>query len=177
VAKYLKDLNVDCEKIFSGPTPRALQTSEILQKRLNVPIERIHSLTEFYLGILEDRSRREGLVLSPDEYEAWEKNLLDFNPPLGESALEAAERFYETVELISQNCQCRDVIIVSHGIVIKLFLATVLKKSLEIGEKKIDVPWTTHGTISVFTYNNQQFKFREVIENKFPDSKEVADFG
>ena len=176
-ALTLEGKNLNASKLFSSPTRRALQHAEILQKRLNLAIEQLHSLTEINLGILEDRSRKEGLILVPDEVNDWETNLRNFEPPLGESAVEASERFYEIVELIAQHYQRPDIVILSHGVVIKLFLARVLKASIETGETKIKVPWTTHGSITVVKYDGQAFKFMEVIENRYPDSEQVAKFG
>lgn len=176
-AKFLRNKNIDAVKIFSSPTPRALQHAEILQKRLGLPIEKIHSLTEINLGILEDRTRAEGLRLVPEEIKDWEKNLKEFEPPLGESALEAAERFYEIIEFIVKNYQKPDIVIVSHGVVIKLLLARILRASIETGETAIKVPLTTHGTITQIKYDNQVFRFTKVVPNKYPDSQRIADFG
>ncbi len=176
-AKYLSEQNVDASKIFSSPTERALGHAEIIQKRLNIPIEKIHSLTEMNLGILEDRTQSEGFVLAPNEYYNWKNNLRKFEPPLGESAVEASERFYEIVEFISINYTKNDIIIIAHGVVIKLFLARILKASIERGETEIKVPETTHGTITQVNFDGQAFKFIKVIPNKFPDSRRVATFG
>lgn len=176
-ARILKEVGINASRIYSGPTPRALQHAEILQKHLGLSIEKLNSLTEINLGILEDRTRKEGLRLAPEEIEDWNKNLKEFNPPLGESALEAQERFTEIVELLCKNDSRPDLLIVSHGVVIKLFLTKILGASLETGETKIKVPWTTHGTITVVKFNGKDFKFKRVIENKFPDSKRIAEFG
>lgn len=176
-AEFLRNKNIDAVKIFSSPTPRALQHAEILQKRLGLPIERIHSLTEINLGILEDRTRAEGLRLVPEEIKDWEENLKKFEPPLGESALEAAERFYEIVDLITKNYQKPDIVIVSHGVVIKLLLARILRTSIETGEFDIKVPSTTHGSITQIKFNGQTFNFTKVVPNKYPDSKRIAEFG
>jgi broad specificity phosphatase PhoE len=176
-ARFLKEKGVDAAKIFSSSTPRALEHAEILQKRLGLPIDKINSLSEIDLGILEDRSRKEGLKLVPEEVSDWGNNLKKFNPPLGESALEASERFYEIVELIAKNYSKPDIIIVTHGVVLKLFLARIAKESIETGETKIQVPWTNHGSITIVKYDSQSFKLAEVVENKFPDSDKVASFG
>lgn len=173
----LRDLNLSASKIFSSPTTRALEHAEILQKQFDLPIDKIHSLTEINLGILEDRTRSQGLKLVPEEVHDWNTNLKEFEPPLGESAIEAAERFYEILEFISQNYQKEDLIVISHGVVIKLFLARILKASIETAETKIKVPWTTHGTITVVKFDGQGFKLIKVIENKYPVSKQVAEFG
>jgi broad specificity phosphatase PhoE len=176
-ARILEQSDINASKIFSSPTPRALEHAEIIQKQLDLPIDKIHSLTEINLGILEDRTREQGLKLVPEEIHDWNTKLTEFEPPLGESAVEAAERFYEIVELIAKNYQKPDLIIVSHGVVIKLFLARIFKESIETAETKINVPWTKHGTITVAKFDGQGFKFIKVIENKYPDSKQVAEFG
>jgi len=176
-ADTLKKRAVDASKIYSSPTPRALMHAEIIQHDLNFPIEKIHSITEMNLGVLEDKSRSQGIHLLPQEVKDWKENLKKFDPPLGETALESYERFSETVKLLAVNNPKRDVIFITHGIVIKLFLAKVLRESIETGEIKINVPWTRHGSISIFKFDGQGFKFIKVIENKYPDSKEVANFG
>lgn len=176
-ARVLREKAVDASRIFSSPTRRALEHAEIIHKRLGYPIEKVNSISEINLGILEDRTREQGLRLVPQEVEDWNNNLRNFDPPLGETALEASERFFETIKLLSINDSKPDLIIVSHGVVIKLFLASVLKASLETGETKIQVPQTKHGSISVFNFDGQNFTFKNIIENKYLDSKEVANFG
>lgn len=182
-AQFLKEKNVDASKIYASPTPRALMHAEILQKRLQVPIEKIHSLSEIDLGILEDRAREEGIKLIPDEIKDWQNNLKEFVPPLGESALEALERFCEIVGFLAMNYGKSDIIIVSHGVVIKMFLAKLLKKSLATGETKINVPMTRHGSITVVKYDPSEkkhcegFRFVEIVENIYPDSERIAAFG
>lgn len=176
-ARTLEQLKINASKIFSSPTPRALEHAEILQKRLNLPIDQIHSLTEINLGILEDRTREQGIKLVPEEVEDWQTNLKNFAPPLGESAIEASERFYEVVEFIAKNYQKPDMIIVTHGVVLKLFLSKTMKADIETSEKKIQVPWTTHGSITVVKFDGQGFKFIKIIDNNYPDSKQVAEFG
>ena len=175
--RYLKEQHINASKIYASPTERALGHAEILQKHLNLPIEKINSLTEINLGILEDRSRAEGLELTPEMIHNWKTDLEKFAPALGESALEASERFYETLELIGKNYADKDIIIISHGVVIKLFLARILNASIKTGELHIKVPETTHGSITEVKFDGKNFKFLKITENKFPDSKEVADFG
>jgi len=176
-ADTLKERAVDASKIYSSPTPRALMHAEILQHDMNLPIEKIHSITEMNLGILEDKSRSQGIHLLPQEVEDWKENLKNFDPALGETALEASERFFETVKLLAVNNPKPDLILVSHGIVIKLFLAKILRASIETGETRINVPWTRHGSITVCNFDGQGFIFIKVIENKYPDSREVTNFG
>lgn len=173
----LLKLKVRADKIFASPTNRALEHAEILQRHLHLPIEKINSLTEINLGILEDRTGREGIKLVPDEVHNWETNLKTFHPPLGESALETSERFFEIVEFLVKHSSAKDFIIISHGVVLKLFLARILKASLEVGETEIKVPWTKHGSIIIVEYENSHFKFIRVVENKYSDSEAIAAYG
>lgn len=166
-SKTLKDLHLNTRKIFSSPTPRALEHSEILQRHLNLPIEKINSLSEINLGILEDRSQKEGLEISSTQISNWQKHIAKFEAPLGESALEALERFYEIIEFISEtNSEDEDILIVTHCVVIRLFLAKIMKASLQKGEKDLDVPKVDHGTITVVNKTHHSFKFKKVIQNK-----------
>lgn len=179
VVTTLKEMQVDTSCIFSSPTPRALETAEIIQRHFDSPlsIEKFHSLSEINLGILEDRTREQGLLLVPEEIDDWQNNLRDFAPPLGESAIEASERFYESVELISKSYPQKDIVVVTHGVVIKLFLARVLKKAIDTGETEIEVPHTTHGSITIFSFDGAYFKYNRIIENNYPDSAEIAAYG
>jgi broad specificity phosphatase PhoE len=106
VIDSLKKLNVYTQCVYSSPTTRALESAEIIQRHYGMPIsiKKLNSLSEINLGILEDKTRDEGVELVPEEINDWMTNLQKFSPPLGESALEALERFSETVELIARNC-------------------------------------------------------------------------
>lgn len=175
----LKALNVYTQCVYSSPTTRALESAEIIQRHFGLPIsiKKLNSLSEINLGILEDKTRNEGQELLPQEIEDWETNIKKFNPPLGESAVEALERFSEIVELIAKNCTEQNIVIVTHGVVLKLLLAQILQKSIETGEPHIDVPLTRHGSITVLAYDDQGFRFKKVIENRYPDSELVTSMG
>lgn len=103
------------EIIVSSPFARARQTSEIIARELELPIEIVHDLHERDLGCLKGQSYdalRELVRTDPgyDPTNGWA-----WRPAGGESYHDVQRRVIVAVEHLRQRYAGREIVVVSHG--------------------------------------------------------------
>jgi broad specificity phosphatase PhoE len=103
------------EVVVSSPFRRALQTSEIIAARLNLPVEVVHDLHERDLGCLKGHSYDDlrELVSKDSAYDparGW-----SWKPEGGESYEDVRERVVGAVNELLRRYPQNEVVIVSHG--------------------------------------------------------------
>jgi len=104
----LKDIKIDF--IFSSPLKRALETAEIINESLHIPLIIEPALIERDLG------KYEGLTRSEIEKMGINIHLeLDNKIPTVESALEIEERIYNLLDKLKREYEDKTILIVSHG--------------------------------------------------------------
>lgn len=102
------------ELIWSSPLRRAMQTAEIIARRLNVPIVTDPRLKELDAGVFQGQLRRDLEALFPEEYARWLAGDLDFVIPQGESRRQLMARGTAVFREIAAGPQ-RHVVVVTHG--------------------------------------------------------------
>lgn len=102
------------ELIWSSPLRRAMQTAEIIARRLNVPIATDPRLKELDAGVFQGRLRRELETLFPEDYARWLSGDLDFVIPNGESRRQLMARGAAVLRDIAAGPQ-QHVAVVAHG--------------------------------------------------------------
>ncbi len=102
------------ELIWSSPLRRAMQTAEIIARRLNVPIVTDPRLKELDAGVFQGQLRRDLEALFPEEYARWLAGDLDFVIPEGESRRQLMARGTAVFREIAAGPQ-RHVVVVTHG--------------------------------------------------------------
>jgi Fructose-2,6-bisphosphatase len=120
--KRIKDVKIDV--IYSSSSKRAMKTAEIVRGDKDIPIISKDGLREMGFG------EWEGLIWedieNSDEYSEELYNLynepLKYKPFGGESLLEFSKRTMEAVsEIIEESCG-KDILILTHGMTLKLVL-------------------------------------------------------
>ncbi|MDD7796296.1 histidine phosphatase family protein [Clostridium sp. 'White wine YQ'] len=120
--KRIKDVNIDV--IYSSSSKRAMKTSEIIRGDKNIPIIPKDGLREMGFG------EWEGLIWEDieksDEYSEELYNLynepLKYKPFGGESIVEFSKRTIETIKEIISKSDGKDILILTHGMTLKLVL-------------------------------------------------------
>jgi len=102
------------ELVWSSPLRRALQTAQIIARRLNVPIVTDPRLKELDAGVFQGRLRRDLETLFPEEYARWLAGDLDFVIPQGESRRQLMTRGAAVLRDIAAGPQ-QHVVVVAHG--------------------------------------------------------------
>lgn len=104
--------------IYTSPQKRAVETSDILAKRLKVEYEKSDGLREYDCGIAEGRSDEAAWGLWQEEYDAWVLNRdFDYHLEGGETFQEVRQRFSTFIDqLINTHADTHaEVVCVSHG--------------------------------------------------------------
>ena len=124
---------LSCEKIFVRPLRRAYKTAEILNKNLNLPIEKVFELHETnhygYLTGLEKNLAKElfAYLLEKPEYQ----NASYYNRkcmPGGETANELDKRVKKVIKkILKQSKDFKTIAIITHGGVLRSIFQVVLK--------------------------------------------------
>lgn len=129
-------LNV--EKIFVSPLKRAYKTADILNKKTNVPVEKVFDLHETnhygYLTGLEKNLAKElfAYLLEKPEYQ----NASYYNRkcmPGGETADELDKRAKNVMKFIlKESKSLNNIAIITHGGVLRSIFQTVLKEKRKL---------------------------------------------
>ncbi|MGL5152817.1 MAG: histidine phosphatase family protein [Clostridium sp.] len=118
----LEDINVDV--IYTSPIGRANDTANILKGNKNIEVVTHDGLKEFNFGIWEGMTTVE--LENHEEYKDEFYNLFnnpkEYKPFGGETLKEVKLRAYSAIDEIVRNNEGKDVLIVTHGMTIKLLM-------------------------------------------------------
>ncbi len=114
-------LKEEFDIVFSSPLKRALETSEIIKKQLNIPIITDKRLTERDFGSLSGKSWDEIENSSP--WTTRENDLAqkyDYSSFGGETAKDVEKRLIDFLEYLKKEYSDKKILIVAHGGIAKL---------------------------------------------------------
>lgn len=112
-------------RIVTSPLQRARQTADILNYRLNLPLQVIPAFRERDVGLFEGLTQAEAQARYP---EVWQRNVTrqwDSGPPGGESIAEVVTRVHEGLIALINQSAAEDTLLVGHGFVAKTIRALV----------------------------------------------------
>lgn len=119
---------VPLDAVYTSTLDRAIETADaVLAGRDDVPVFRLAGLDEMSWGVYEGEPSSERLQRMLDGlYAQWEAG--DFSRPIegGESILDVQARGVEAVEAIVARHPGQTVLVVSHGRLLRVVLASVL---------------------------------------------------
>jgi alpha-ribazole phosphatase len=152
-------------KLYTSPLKRCTLLSDELENTLKVVKHIDHRLSETNFGIFEGKTYEDLLNEYPDLVKQWNENLIHFQIPNGESLVKCAERVNRFCdEVIVKN---EDIVIVSHGGIIKLILLKLLSLDLDHFWKF----YTNNGCIIELEYNNGFGFIKNLIQLNKGDGK------
>lgn len=130
-AQWLRERlkSVEFNAIYSSASGRALDTAKIIRGDRKMPIVTEEALMEISLGAWEGREIQ-GIQDDGDKnyHYFWHEPHL-YKPIVGETFEEVITRSYKVLEKIKKS-HTGNVLVVSHGIVLKSILAAIAKKPL-----------------------------------------------
>lgn len=124
----LKD--VDFTAIYSSCSNRALETAKIVRGHRQMTIETREELMEIGLGSWEGRAIQSIEKDDPDNYHDFWHAPENYRSDEGESFQDLIDRTIKVLEEIKHR-HTGNVLVVSHGIVLKSILCAIEKKSLK----------------------------------------------
>jgi broad specificity phosphatase PhoE len=167
LANYFSQLKVD--SIFSSPINRAVQTTDILAKALNLSTYFKHSgLVEKKEGEWEGNTYWQLRMDEPKQWEKWSRNPITFAPPAGESVKDFVARVGRALDDIRQNYDKAgsNLLLSTHEGVIRSIIIHALNIPIE-NFFRLEVPtasvtcleWSkSHATLKFFSTKTSGFQ-------------------
>jgi alpha-ribazole phosphatase len=112
--------------IYSSPLRRAAQTADQIAAAYRIPVVREPDLREMSLGKWEGKTVAEIQATYPGRYEQWLEDPLAFPAPGGEDLRSFERRVVGALERMREAHPRDDLVVVSHGGVIKTLLCFAL---------------------------------------------------
>lgn len=154
--KTAKVLNgIEFDSIYVSERRRTIETAKIVlgdaAKTKNDRIKKDLRINEINFGVFEGKNYENIKTDYPEEYRLWEKDWKNFCPPQGESYIDFYSRVKSFMEEVLES-QSENVLIVTHGGVIRTIYCFIL-------EGNLDLYWkfsSRNGDMSIirFEYNN-----------------------
>jgi len=165
--KIMKDTgnklkNIIFSRVYTSELARAVKSAEIiLNKNINykndrIEIKKMSELNEVYFGLWQGLSHEEIFEKYSEEAENYFHNVKRYNAEniKAEKLKDALDRFLRGIEKILKNHKSGNILIVTHGTVLEMFINYVENKDLlEINERKL----VNNGDYKIFNYKNGKF--------------------
>ena len=118
-----------------SPLIRAKQTAEMINKALNIPISFYEDLREMYFGDWQGEMKVE-------HWDKFRRNFYEFGepPPGGESKNEIIKRIQKCVLQICNDIDVHPVLIVSHGMIVRLLIGAWFTNNSEKEIRALRMP-------------------------------------
>lgn len=123
-------LHYTFDRIISSSSKRAVQTAEILAKKLKLSVSQVDELQEINLGPWEGRLKIEIEREYPEDFNAFWQEPDRFALPGAETFGELQQRGIEAINRIVAEHQNSEILIVSHGAMIKSLLCRYAGRQL-----------------------------------------------
>lgn len=141
--------------IYSSDLKRAFKTADAVASRLGLCVQTDRRLREISCGDLEDKTWDEVKSEYPEIYEKWNVSPHKVDIPSGENICVFQKRVSDCILDIAGNNAGSNVLVATHGTVIKVLVCFFTKVSMENFEK---VPWVDNTSITVFSVD-ENFNF------------------
>lgn len=153
LGKRLEHTNID--KVYSSSSKRALDTAKLITGDKNIPIIKVREITEMNLGIWEGLKFDEIEDMYSDQYNKfWNTpHLLKYFP--GETFECFNERVVKAIDYIAKENDGKDILVVTHGIVLKFIMAYFKNIPLK---NVFDAPIIQSTSLSVVEANNNVYE-------------------
>ncbi|HJX69750.1 MAG TPA: histidine phosphatase family protein [Dehalococcoidia bacterium] len=117
---------------YSSPLKRAYQTAGIIAAPHSLSVSPLEGLGEIRIGDWEGKSGAEIEVKFPHIWQVWRRDPSAVQMPGGENMAQVRERAIASFENILETNQGRQVLVVTHEVIVKLLVAHCLNVSTSI---------------------------------------------
>ena len=159
-AKLLCDYmfkNVKVDKIYSSPLCRAINTIKPLADALCLPIEKEKAFIELAVGVWDGMLFDSLAELYPKKFAGWVNREEGSIPEGGEEWSELYARATKRIEEIVKEDDGKNVVICSHGGVLKALSSYFLGKK---SDRMNDLDWASNASITEVWYDNGEYSIK-----------------
>ena len=118
--------------VYSSPLKRAFRTAEIVALLHSLSVQRLDELGEIRLGAWEGMFAEEIAAKFSSLWRAWKTDPSAVQTPGGESLAQVQQRAVAALESITQINQDKQVLMVTHDVIVRLLVAYCLNVSPSI---------------------------------------------
>ena len=130
VRQLLRD--IEFKAVFASPLLRTRETAEILCQERSNPIQFVDDLKEMGLGVWETHMWEDIPNTWPDEHAQFKQQPELFSLSGAETVKQVSERGKAAVEHIRSQVPSGDVLVVSHGVLIKSIILNFASQPLSV---------------------------------------------
>ncbi len=130
VRQLLRD--IEFKAVFASPLLRTRETAEILCQERSNPIQFVDNLKEMGLGVWETHMWEDIPNTWPDEHAQFKQQPELFSLSGAETVKQVSERGKAAVEHIRSQVPSGDVLVVSHGVLIKSIILNFASQPLSV---------------------------------------------
>ncbi len=123
--------NIELDMIYCSPLERAYLTAQVIADAKHLDCKPDNRLVEMDFGKWEGLTRAEIQENYPDEFKTWLEMPHLAEMPEGETPRAAQKRMIEFINSKIMNSSKNTILVVSHGIVIRLLLLDILCMNLK----------------------------------------------
>ncbi|AHM56600.1 phosphoglycerate mutase [Peptoclostridium acidaminophilum DSM 3953] len=170
-AQWLRDYmkNKPIDRVYSSPLPRAYTTAQIVTEGMDIEIERRDGLKEMNFGVWEGMSESDIKESSAEQlHNFWNRPHM-FEPVGGESYEEASKRITEEFEDIVKSSSGSNLLMVVHGVVLKLILLHAENGCME---DLWQPPFVHPASLSILEYDERQDSYRVIKKSDISHYKD-----
>ena len=141
--------------VYTGPLRRTIATAQIIADAAGVPdIRMLHGLINLDYGAWEGMTSDEAAMFDPVAFDLYRTSPLECVCPHGERLNQAQERMLEAIRLIGGRHAGESVVAISHAVMIRLVMSSILNLSGEhwrvpLGRGSITEVVVDSGNISI----------------------------
>lgn len=147
--------NIEFKRVYCSPLDRTRKTAELILGNRDVEIIYEDDLREIHLGELEGLTQEEIVEIYPDFQSHFWQNPHEYKAQSGEDFYNVRERVEKALErIISENPE-GNVLIVTHGVVLKTFHSYF--KNLPMA-RLWDPPFIYDTSLTIIEVENNKFK-------------------
>ena len=118
--------------VYTGPLRRTVATAQIIADAAGVPdIRMLHGLINLDYGAWEGMTSDEAAMFDPVAFDLYRTSPLECVCPHGERLNQAQERMLEAIRLIGGRHAGERVVAISHAVMIRLVMSSILNLSGE----------------------------------------------
>ena len=114
------------DKIISSDLDRAYETGKILGETLGLEVEKLEALKEMNFGAWEGLTISEIQAKYSAHYTIWRNKPHDAEIPDGESLIRVQKRGLDSINRIVEDNANKNIVVVSHGTMIKAIILGIL---------------------------------------------------
>jgi probable phosphoglycerate mutase len=132
------------DRIVTSNLKRTWETAGIINKDLNLPMEKDHRLDEQDWGVWNGKKRQDFMAGQLKELERQMALGWQFCPPGGEDRLSVWKRTRNAFEDMASRFQGKNILVVTHSGVIRMVIYGILKRKFLPDERPLLKPYHLH---------------------------------